>query len=291
MAPVTMGRRVVRGWGQRLRLGKLWFLVVLVAEAGNIGVCAGAGNVIAEQQVALNSKCVEITDSSPHVSRQIRPFFRSGRCFRPDNYVGTANTLFLDKQFSSAIPVEIRLGELGSIRPIVIDNLVLDGASQHRRHDGDGHVGQDRVGGRLAPVPERDPNAQGMLVVSHDPADACDENVCPELANLGVPGDGELLARDPGLPASEGGGERSGYQREGEDKEGSLLVGAGAFLAAFALIWRGLDHGLIRIREGRYLYNYVVGLALVLAGIAAVLIGVWALFPLTDGLAAQAATG
>lgn len=51
-------------------------------------------------------------------------------------------------------------------------------------------------------------------------------------------------------------------------------------------------HSPALIREDRYLYNYVVGLALVVAGIAAVWIGVWALFPLTDGLgAAQAATG
>ena len=91
-----------------------------------------------------------------------------------------------------------------------------------------------------------------------------------------------LIPRNPRLPAGEACRAAGRYQREDEDEQGRPIVGVTALVAAFAFILAGLDHGLIRIREGRYLYNCAVGVALVLAGIVAVWITVWALFPLTD---------
>jgi len=90
-----------------------------------------------------------------------------------------------------------------------------------------------------------------------------------------------LIPRDPSLPAGETRRTPSSYQSEHKDYQSRLVMGVAAVLAAFGLVGRGVWHGVFLIREGSYLFNSVSGVALVVAGIAALWVGIWLLFPLT----------
>lgn len=100
--------------------------------------------------------------------------------------------------------------------------------------------------------------------------------------DVGSQGAAFLVVSNRSLPSSEARRQSSGYQRAGENERVRLVVAIAAWmLAVLGLVWRGVWHGVVLIREGRPLYHNVVGLCLVLAGMAVLWTGMWLL--LADG--------